>query len=175
MRPAGARKPYPSGRVHARSSVQSSCCAAAFLSTPHTTHHTPQVSSFFFVLSIFANTFILLNLTRAVVIFTYAKTDKQFWRKQPDDVTNDPFPNPLDFPREVYQRVTGFSMRRNLKKMRKKEYQGELKERKTRAREEAKEAVEEEIARQKALDEAKANPENGENGEEAENGGNGKA
>jgi len=131
------------------------------------------VSSFFFVCAIFANSFILLNLTRAVVMHTYIKTDAHFWRKRPDDVTNEPIPNPLDYPKSVYHGMQQHFLKTNLKTVRKREYNEQLKERRRRAKEQGQEAAElhrenVEMAKKQAKEAARKAEEDEENGDASE-------
>ena len=136
------------------------------------------VSSFFFVCAVFANSFILLNLSRAVVMHTYVKTDAHFWRKRPDDVTNEPIPNPLDYPKSVYHDMSQRYLKANLKVVRKREYNEELKQRRLRAKEQGNEAVEQhreqekakKAAEEDAANKAKEDEDNG-NASELEKGG----
>ena len=125
-----------------------------------------------FVCAIFANSFILLNLTRAVVMHTYNKTDAHFWRKPPDDVTNDPIPNPLDYPKSVYYDMSQRYLKANLKVVRKREYNKELKQRRQRAKEEGQQAAEDQRERQEQAkrdaDDARLAKEDEDNGNASE-------
>ena len=109
------------------------------------------LSGFFFVCVVFANSFILLNLTRAVVIHTYTKVDAKFWRKPPDDIKLDAIVNPLDYPRALAADLSRRMMKAKLRSMRKQEYNAELKQRKQQAREQAQEAYEAEQERARRL------------------------
>ena len=113
------------------------------------------VSGFFFFCAVFTNTFVLLNLARAVVIHSYTKTDAQFWRRRPDDLTNEPI-RLLYYLRQPMEHARGVMRQRKYRKSRKKQYVTELTEAKVKAREHAKDAVEDEIERVKKLKVAEA-------------------
>ena len=134
----------------------------AFILTTITSHasHAPcarwgiyPVSGFFFFCAVFTNAFVLLNLARAVVIHSYIKTDAQFWRRRPDDVTREPM-NLIYYMRQPYEDYRGVMRMRKFRKSQVKGYAMELMVAKGKAREQAQDAIDDEKERVRELKKA---------------------
>ena len=112
----------------------------------------------------FTNAFVLLNLARAVVIHAYVKTDAQFWRRRPDDVTREPM-NLIYYMRQPYEDYRAVMRMRKFHKSQVKGYAMELMEAKGKAREQAQDAIDDEKERVRELKKAEKEAEAAKNAE----------